>query len=141
MKRTMILAKALIYNSDGLVLLLKRHSMSKTRPGQWDFAGGKIDGGEDIAAGAIREIFEESGIKFGFSDLRLAWTESEIDGELTICHITFIANVPNADIRLSEEHSEYTWVTLDEAISMYGYPPHNRVLKLARDKQMIPNWC
>ena len=45
-----------VYNSDGKVLLIKRH-------GKWDLPKGKKEKGENIATCALREVEEETGVK------------------------------------------------------------------------------
>lgn len=45
------------------VLLLRRNDNSSFVPGAWVFPGGAIDGGETPEAAAIREAFEEAGLR------------------------------------------------------------------------------
>lgn len=49
-------AKAVIYNADGKVLLLRESN------GEWGLPGGGVDHGEDIVAGLTRELQEELGV-------------------------------------------------------------------------------
>ena len=47
---------------DGKILLGKRKN-TETADGKWAFPGGRMDYGEDPKEGAMREVFEETGIK------------------------------------------------------------------------------
>ena len=53
-----------IFNEKGEVLLQKRADN-----GYWGLPGGKVDIGESVAQGAIREVLEETGRAFSFSCL------------------------------------------------------------------------
>jgi 8-oxo-dGTP diphosphatase len=44
-------------------LILKRSPTSQTYPDCWDFPGGKMEKGEDVAKGLEREVKEETGLK------------------------------------------------------------------------------
>ena len=46
---------------DGEFILLERHP-DKPQPGTWGIPGGKVDEGETLAEGLIREVWEETGI-------------------------------------------------------------------------------
>ena len=45
------------------VLLLRRNDNSSFVPGAWVFPGGAIDGGETAEEAAVREAFEEAGLR------------------------------------------------------------------------------
>lgn len=54
-------AAAIIYNSEGKVLIARRRE-GKSQAGLWEFPGGKIEEGEDACACLRRELREEMGI-------------------------------------------------------------------------------
>jgi 8-oxo-dGTP diphosphatase len=56
--KTVHVAVAVILNDRGEVLLTRRHQNSH-QGGFWEFPGGKLEAGEDLAAALRREIFEE----------------------------------------------------------------------------------
>lgn len=59
-----------IINSDGKVLLQKRAITKRDAPGKWDLsAAGHISSNDTIKEAAIRETFEEIGIKIMEEDL------------------------------------------------------------------------
>ena len=49
-------------SKDGKLLLTKRCKEKRTFPNAWVMAGGSIELGESLEYGAIREVFEETGI-------------------------------------------------------------------------------
>ena len=62
-----------IYNSKGEILLQKRSLKKKIRPGKWCVAvGGHVSAGEKPREAAVREAFEELGIKLKPSELQKA---------------------------------------------------------------------
>lgn len=91
----MIPANLCIIENDGQILLkLATRGVSK---GKWNFPGGKVDEGETVEQAAIRETFEETGLKitnlekfaelYFYEDEELSWTvfaykTSSFSGEL-----------------------------------------------------------
>ena len=60
-----------IINSNGEILVQKRSSCKKNYPDKWDMpSAGHVKAGESIIDGAIRETFEELGIKTKKSDYK-----------------------------------------------------------------------
>jgi 8-oxo-dGTP pyrophosphatase MutT (NUDIX family) len=51
------------------VILTKRSAQLRHHPGQIAFPGGKVDGGEDTAACALREALEEIGLPRGHAEV------------------------------------------------------------------------
>lgn len=63
-------ARVLLTNQSGQILLMLTHWDPGTGlPPRWLTPGGGIDAGESIAEAAVREIFEETGMQLGQSDL------------------------------------------------------------------------
>jgi isopentenyl-diphosphate Delta-isomerase len=60
----------LVFNSGGRVFLQKRSMLKDSAPGCWDSScSGHLDSGEDYATAAVRELFEEIGVKARAQDL------------------------------------------------------------------------
>ncbi len=62
-----------VVNSDGCLLTTKRHPDLKAG-NQWEFIGGGTDAGETTLESAVRELFEETGIKVAERELKLMTT-------------------------------------------------------------------
>ena len=56
-------------NKDGKILITKRHP-DKTYGNLWEITGGSVLEGEDPIHGAIRELYEETGLKADISELK-----------------------------------------------------------------------
>jgi 8-oxo-dGTP diphosphatase len=95
--------------------------------GKWELPGGKIENNEDRAESLEREILEETGLKVeNLEDV----VRVEVEAENCVnCYIMHSKEF-KGEVELSEEHSEYRWVTPDEFRNMdwhsdagYGLPP------------------
>ena len=59
-----------LYTSDKKILLQKRALTKKVFPGLWDISvAGHIAAGEEITTAALREVYEEIGLKLSITDL------------------------------------------------------------------------
>lgn len=59
-----IVVNILSVNSDGKILITKRHP-DKPFGGKWEISGGSAVAGESSPEAAVRELFEETGLKAG----------------------------------------------------------------------------
>lgn len=98
-------------------LLLKR--AEGDHEGTWGLPGGKVEEGESMIAGAIREAEEETGVT-SVPGNRLEAVESQ-DG--THRWTTYIYRVREPfDVSVSEEHSDHKWVDLDKIGDLNLHP-------------------
>jgi 8-oxo-dGTP pyrophosphatase MutT (NUDIX family) len=114
--------KALIQNSDGKILILRR-----TGHNFWDVPGGRVQTGEQALETLVREVMEETGL----SDLRdikpQAMTLTPITIQVTdgtsagLILWYHSCTVVDPVIALSEEHCEYQWVTWDVAQTLVRF--------------------
>lgn len=134
-------AKSLIFNQDGNVLLLVRSGSDSHAPGRYDFPGGEVDPGEDLAAAASRELFEETGIKVPATELVLAYAHTDLDskGEESINRVFFMGKTDQQEVRLSLEHSEFMWLPLERAIEIYDHFFYGPAMKYVRMYDLLDN--
>ena len=59
-----------VVNSKHEILLTLRHPDKEKYPNLWENTGGCIQAGETSRAGAVRELFEETGIRAAEEDFR-----------------------------------------------------------------------
>ncbi len=106
-----IVARVIVQNSANEVLILKR-SEGFSNPGKYDLPGGKIDPGEQPIDGAIRELFEETGIKARVEDLQIVDSYCSAAVNETIwCDIIYRLNLTSStDIILSSEHESSRFI-------------------------------
>lgn len=134
---TKVVAKAVIQNPEGKVLLLRRNSDDYYRPGGWDLPGGSVDDGEDCVAAMLREIREETGLKLGFRDVHLVHTQMGVrDGEVT-CYLNFIGFTDRSEVRLSREHDEYHWLDFEDMVKTNTVSRHQDIFRFIWDNQFL----
>ncbi|MDO8462907.1 MAG: NUDIX domain-containing protein [bacterium] len=109
-----IAVKAIIVNDAGRLLMLKRRPNDVHHPGQWDLPGGRLSPQEDPYAGCRREVHEEAGLDGEPTQVLDVHFFTRDDGQ-AITMLIFLFAAQSADVRLSEEHTEYRWVTPEEA--------------------------
>ncbi len=105
------------WNSAGEILLTLRHPEKEIWPDTWENTGGSILTGETSAAGAVRELLEETGIAAEPSDLLLLGTTLEESAFID----TYFLQRDVAIDELTMQEGETTaarWVTLAELYTM-----------------------
>jgi 8-oxo-dGTP diphosphatase len=107
-----IAAYALLQNSEGKCLFLRRSPDSKTNPGRWEPPGGKLDPGERLDEALQREVFEEAGLQISVRRL-LGAIEYEVPAVKVACLI-MEGKLVTEDVTLSSEHDSYRWVQPSE---------------------------
>jgi 8-oxo-dGTP diphosphatase len=104
-----------VIEHDGLVLLAQRPP-HKLLPLKWEFAGGKVEPGEDPAAAIVREIREELGCEITITRALPPFTHDY--GRVVIEMIPFVcALAPGSPAPHPHEHVALAWAKLDELTS------------------------
>lgn len=99
-------------------LLLKR-DLSVPQGGSWCLPAGKLEKGESPLDASVRELFEETGIRI----------ESTLLTEVALFyvrlpHVDYIFHLyegrfsDQPEVKLSNEHTAYSWTTLEEALRL-----------------------
>ena len=102
-------------------LIVKRSKDDNLYPGAWEIPGGHLENGETIKEGLKRELYEEIGFNVDFNPLITHYYDEvkEKNNELIYnLEIDFVINVDKTlfNVRLSNEHTEYKWVTKDSKL-------------------------
>ena len=90
---------------DGKILLLLRRLGWKT--GYWGPPGGHIDPGETPKQAAVRETYEEAGLRIKESDLELVAQRTKHDFGMIYYYTT--DKFTGKGVALSHEHKSFTW--------------------------------
>jgi 8-oxo-dGTP diphosphatase len=81
--------------------------------GVWYLPGGVVDYREQPAAAIVRETFEETGLRIETPELLRVWSwEAQFDRNAY--HALYIANAPEGGVVISDEHSDWKWMPLDD---------------------------
>jgi 8-oxo-dGTP diphosphatase len=135
--KTVVVAKAVVLNQDNKLLALRRSRTDTRRPLQWDLPGGWVDEGENIEQAVVREIREEAGIATQINAHNLVFVEQAVKEDHQVIWLFFGCKADIGGVKLSSEHEEYTWFSLDEAIDKYEYPLHQRVFQHIKEANLL----
>ncbi len=116
--------KALVRNNENEILILKVNpkELTKNKHGvYWDLPGGRIKEGGTVENTMKKELEEEIGYKGEIKDVKLlhgtiANIEIPVDDErFGLVLFVYTCKINPTKIRLSFEHIEYKWVSVEEA--------------------------
>jgi len=114
-----IAAKALIVNDKGQILVLREAETYEegTNIGRYELPGGRINRGEPLLEGLVREVKEESGLEVEIGHVIYAdeWWPVIKDDKNQIVGIFFLCKPLHQNIRLSNEHDDFQWINVNEA--------------------------
>lgn len=104
-------------------LLLKRADDAKIYPGIWQMITGTIESHEHTKDTLLRELEEETGLKPEkiYSIPRVNTFYLAIADKICMSPV-FLTIVNDKNVRISDEHSEYKWTTIDEAKKLIHWP-------------------
>ncbi len=100
----------------GKFLVLKRAQP----PLIWAPPGGRLITHEDPKTGVLREVREETGLDVQILSLVDYWF-GELESHGKLLSLDFLTLSHSQDVVLSEEHTDFTWASLEE-LTM-GFPP------------------
>ena len=127
--------------SAGIVLFRKEESkilflLLHYPSGHWDFVKGKMEQGESTHQTAIRETKEETGITdITFIENFEEWIEYNFkyQGELVQKKVVFfLAETKTKEIKISHEHSGYTWMDYNSSMEKTTFDNAKTVLTKAQ---------
>jgi len=108
---------ALIFNSEGKILLIKSHKWR----GKYVIPGGHIELGEKMEEALKREIKEETGLDI-FDIKFICFQEFIFDKTFYkkkhFIFFDFTCKTNSTKVKLNSEAEDFVWVTLDEALKM-----------------------
>lgn len=136
--------KAVVVNDKDQVLLVTRSQNEHHGKGKFDLPGGKLDIGENIKAGLLREIKEELGITVELGPIVYAFDfgekyddRQEIGDETLLIGgkgLRYLAYYQGGEIKLSDEHDNWQWADIQEAVNMFGENDFEKDKKVAIKK-------
>lgn len=107
-----VAVKGIVYNNDKY-LIIKRWSNDEVGAGTWEMPGGKIEFGEKLEEALIRETKEETGLDISVEKLLYA-TQFLSNPNRQVIIISYLCCADNTDVVLSEEHTDFLWITKNQ---------------------------
>jgi len=117
-----------------LEILLIRRAADRIYPGLWQCVTGKLEEGERIIDGALREVSEETGL--GPADLEAVFETDIVNWfhmamlDTLLSEAVFAARVrPDARVSISPEHDDARWLTPAAAKALVTWPAYERAIE------------
>ena len=111
---------------DNKILLLKRVKPSTDGLGFWELPGGGLEYGETPNQALIRELKEETGLDIVI--IKPAYTFTKIREDYQTVGIGFLCIPKNDHVRLSDEHTDYCFVTIEKAKELLDKEIYNNII-------------
>lgn len=123
LSNVLFIQKCIIINDKGEILALRRSKSDdgRGRSEAWDLPGGTYESGEDVIDSIKREVMEEVSLQIPdphpiYLANGLKNISEFMDGEVVFA-VTYIARKWSGVVTISDEHTEYRWVTLQEFLT------------------------
>ncbi len=121
--RSGVVTKAIVFDEDGKVLLIRRSADDDRRPGEWDFPGGGVEEHEECGAALVREIAEEAGLVVAFDDVTLVYGHTGVVDGVSVTRLVYVVRAPRGQaVKLSFEHDICQWVAAKDVSTVF---PHH----------------
>ena len=114
------------------VLLVRRGTAP--RLGEWSLPGGRVEYGETVAAAALRELREETGVEAEIVEL-LAVVDGlfpEIGKHYVL--IDYLVRWVSGEPRAGDDAAEARFFPAEEAIALVDWSETKRIIALARER-------
>ena len=119
--------RGIIKNEKNEILIVKRHPKSRTDPEMWELPGGKVEKGEFFTDALIREIKEEVNLDVKVGDFAEA-VQNDYMHKRTV-QIMMYLDIIQGDIKISEEHTDWMWASLEKIKTLEISTSLKKVLK------------
>ncbi len=133
-KKITLVVDALLENSEGKFLLVKRSAKSSWGVGEWQLPGGKMEWGEDPLDTLKREVSEETTLDILGTPTMLGTHTAHIIAKGNDYHAVLLLYKARGagEVRLSDEHEDYKWASLEELkAGPLATGLHNTLAKIA----------
>jgi len=104
-------------NSDKEILLTLRHPDKEIYPNFWENTGGSVLTGETSRSGAVRELFEETGINVNEDELVLLGTRKETTAFVDTYIVRKDISIPGLTMQEGET-VDVKWVSIEKLDEM-----------------------
>lgn len=124
--------KVFLRNNEGKYLFLKRTKQLQDGSISWDIPGGRINPNEPILLGLQRELKEELGCDISTQDAKLLNAQDIFvqSKNFHVVRLTYSLAAPTIAIILSDEHSDFKYLSVDEAKKLVTEPELLAILEI-----------
>ena len=122
----------------GIEFLLLKRAMDQSYPGIWQMVSGKIKENERAYETAVRELIEETGLepqKIWSVPTVNSFYYSKLD-TINLIPVFAIKVDKQSTVRISYEHSEFNWVSLDETQKLLAWNGQRQAARLIEEYYM-----
>jgi ADP-ribose pyrophosphatase YjhB (NUDIX family) len=127
---------AVIWNARGDVLLIRRGK--EPRKGQWSLPGGKLEFGESLVEGVLREVREETGLEveiLGLVDVAETIRDAAAGAaEDHFVLIDYSARVISGTAEAASDAADARWFTLEELDALSLWSEMRRIIALSAER-------
>ena len=123
-----------ITTDNGILFLLLKRAKTKMYEHLWQGVAGKIEKGEKSWETAKRELLEETGLipkKMFIADHVSKFYEAK-DDRINFVPV-FGIEVNTKEVVLSDEHCDYKWVTIEEALDLLVWTGQKQAIIIVND--------
>ena len=129
------ISKCVLINEENKFLILKRTDYKNNNTGDlWDIPGGSVDLDEEVNLAVRREVKEELQVElneasvFHIDSGKGMPSGKEVESSQFV-FVLFVSKHFNlgSGIKLSDEHSEYKWISVNEIDNYQFYLRNNRI--------------
>lgn len=128
---------AMIVNDRNQVLMAKRSLLVAHNAGKWECISGRISAGELPVEALKREVAEEAGPDFKIKIIEPYYTFHLLrDDGYEVIGISFYCKYIGGIIHLNEEHTDYRWASIDQAVNLTPTPGLKKELRYFKKKYL-----
>jgi 8-oxo-dGTP pyrophosphatase MutT (NUDIX family) len=111
------------------------------RSSNWSFPKGHVEKGETLEDTAIREVFEETGLRINIYPGFKCKSEYTIQNKIQKTVQIFVASTNDTQTKIQvEEIEDYIWLTFENAYKHLKFENDKTILKDARDYLITNNY-
>lgn len=123
--------------NETLKFLVVKRGNSVDKSGRWSLPGGFLDYHEDLTQCAVREVYEETGVKLSPDNLTLQYLHSApTENQNVVAVYSVNVETPIEEIKLipqEGEVSEIKWITIEEAQSLdWAFDIYNEIVPIMK---------
>lgn len=122
-------------NAEGNVLLLHVPAADAPPDGFWQPLTGGIEPSEEPVDAAVREVFEETGIKVEPAAFRFVadGIHVQVAPDFEVIKTLYFVQLPSAEVTLDpEEHDDHQWVAADGVEPLLHWPSNRETWQQIR---------